>query len=278
MSAPRTKRQFAGAASDPAQRRITSFFNSSGPIHPSTPSDESSPKGFSASDATVQANLLSVGMRVRKAVPEGYKTVGYSAFSLWDENRKDGIPTSATPDTGRPRPDALSTPRELLPFCGINKIGGFGTQESSVSDEFAFSLPSAGVPLGLVDPDAMDDVPGLTLSQKSVESNDLYASGVTGTATRKRCFADEEDEILQVPDQLNLMGWQDFEVSPRSLAPVDLSNSRRMAMPRKGGLKGKNGAFNGAQQFGQENAMMPSGDFEDASFLDQSLEVDMDDV
>ncbi|KAK9420943.1 putative Ribonucleotide reductase inhibitor-domain-containing protein [Seiridium unicorne] len=276
MSAPRTKRQFAGAASDPAQRRITSFFASSGSLTSSAPADETVPRCFAAADSSTQANLLSVGMRVRKAVPEGYKTAGYNAFSLWDENKKDSAPTSTTYDAGISRGTAVSTAKELLPFCGIHRVGGFDTQASSAADDFAFSLPSTDIPLGLLDPEIMDEVPGLTLSQESVEYIDSTGPDVTGARTRKRFFADEEMEP-ETPDRLNVMGWQDIEVSPRSLAPIHIGNGRRMAVPRKGGLRGKLGIV-GVNPIGQENAMVADNDFEEASFLDQSHEVDMDDV
>ncbi len=71
MSAPRIKRPYAGAASDPAQRQITSFFRKT-----STDAAAADPPAFSAAalPASVQSNLLTVGMRVRKSVPEGYKT------------------------------------------------------------------------------------------------------------------------------------------------------------------------------------------------------------
>ncbi|KAL8646077.1 MAG: hypothetical protein Q9226_007028 [Calogaya cf. arnoldii] len=64
---------------------------------------------------TIQSSLLNVGMRVRKAVPEGYKTT-------------------------KPLFDHYSTPRinnngrgcggyaELVPYCGISKVGGYMAQ------------------------------------------------------------------------------------------------------------------------------------------------------
>ncbi|KAK6216378.1 hypothetical protein LQW54_003582 [Pestalotiopsis sp. IQ-011] len=263
MSAPRTKRQFAGAASDPAQRRITSFFNSSPSGGSALPSSEPSVSrnGLGAVDSSVQANLLSVGMRVRKAIPEGYKTGGYCAFSLWDENNNAktktvsvsvSTPTKPAYDAAPRGCAAATTPRELLPFCGIHKIGGMDTQKSA-ADDFAFSLPAAGGdgPLGLLDMDE-EAVPGLTLSQESVESND----SVESSRTRKRFFAaDDDDEEEETVEHLQ-----------------DLGNGRRMATPRKARFRGKFG-----ETVGQENVMVVD-DFEEASFLDPSLEVDMNDI
>ncbi|CAF3474386.1 hypothetical protein FGSG_06408 [Fusarium graminearum PH-1] len=194
MSTPRTKRQFAGASADPSQRQITSFFNArtsaesaaaeaEKPLQPALPS-------------TVQANLLSVGMRVRKSVPEGYKTVGTSAFKLWTDN----APVNTTKITARAPAKAAS--RELLPFCGINRVGGLDTQPEFERED---DVPD------------IDAIPELTMSQDSNESAESY------DGSRKRIFDAEEDELVE----------------SRSMDVQ--SNSRIMAIPvsRKGaGLRG----------------------------------------
>ncbi|KAI0487566.1 ribonucleotide reductase inhibitor-domain-containing protein [Xylaria cf. heliscus] len=302
MSAPRTKRQFAGAASDPAQRQITSFFTSA-----TAAATTSSPNGTyinqtsaspfpSASSssptphlpASVQSNLLSVGMRIRKSVPEGYKTGNYDAFALWDES--DTSPTTAVTIMGegqRSRANAFSTPRELLPFCGIHKVGGLDTQPGDnrpIPSTFGLHTgtsttpayqPSFGFGLGLGGAD-MDDMPGLTSSQDSVGSNASTISlspGVPGSGTRKRFFVeDEEDEI---PRQLNLWRYNhDISLSPLQ------NNGRAMAVPRKRRLRAKfsgtTAAMSGA---GQENLMVVDSDFEEAEFLDQGTwDMDMSDA
>ena len=89
----------------------------------------------------VQANLLSVGMRVRKSVPEGYKT--HKPVSLpsiqttlaRSPNRSSTatMTTTATHDyTVKPPRDPVPAhvqhQRELLPFCGLQKIGGYAEQ------------------------------------------------------------------------------------------------------------------------------------------------------
>lgn len=286
MSAPRTKRQFAGAASDPAQRRITSFFSSNGSSSPTSDaaaasSTSPSEGGLAAAEPTVQANLLSVGMRVRKAVPEGYKTGDhYSAFSLWsDTNNSTPAKTSSSTTrkgpaydaTGRSRPAAAASsapaPRELLPFCGIHKIGGLGTQGSTLSSSSSEWEPTrhpSSIDGGMYDDD--DNVPGLTLSQESVDSN--YDDRDAAAKTRKRFFADDADEDAHAE-----AGFLDDEISPRSLGPADLANSRVFAMPRKGRLQqGK------MTSSGQENVMVVDGDFEEAAFLDPNNEVEMNDA
>ncbi|CAO1599488.1 hypothetical protein XANCAGTX0491_003211 [Xanthoria calcicola] len=61
---------------------------------------------------TIQSSLLNVGMRVRKAVPEGYKTTK----RILDPNTL----YSGTGGTGRSA--------ELVPYCGISKVGGYMAQ------------------------------------------------------------------------------------------------------------------------------------------------------
>ncbi|RGP63151.1 ribonucleotide reductase inhibitor [Fusarium longipes] len=194
MSTPRTKRQFAGASADPSQRQITSFFNARTSAEPKAVEVERPLQPVLPSN--VQANLLSVGMRVRKSVPEGYKTVGTSAFKLWTDN----APVNTTKITARA--PIKSTSRELLPFCGINRVGGLATQSEFEQDD---DVPD------------IDAIPELTMSQENNESAE------SSDASRKRFYDEEEDELVEN----HAMDVQ--------------SNSRVMAIPvsRKGaGLKG----------------------------------------
>ncbi len=298
MSAPRTKRQFAGAASDPAQRQITSFFNKStynatsnaGESAPSNASSTSAP----ALPASVQSNLLSVGMRVRKSVPEGYKTgSAYGGFSLWSDADGKGASPTRSPATVAP-----ATARELTPFCGIHKIGGFDVQPSSCYD--GFSLPSAVFQTVAGDDSvpAADDIPGLTSSQESAASDDsmdsrlpfvpaAMASVRSATTNRKRFFND--DETSDVPGihtewRMRDETWSDSEVSPRSLAPASWNGARAMAHPRRRGRKEAISRGEAAvpparlADLGQENAEMAvdGDDFGEASFLDLRWDERMD--
>lgn len=267
MSAPRTKRQFAGAASDPAQRHITSFFDrQQGGALPATVT--TSPPSSPALPASVQANLLSVGMRVRKSVPEGYKTGSpYSGFALWaDPDSCTGASrTTSSPLPPMPAPAAVPSRRELLPFCGINKVGGLASQpeyeavlpssafSSDMMDSSSSSSASSAVP-------GLDDIPSLTSSQESAASTTSSSSAMLSAAgpaatNRKRFFSDEDDdgnmtaagsgggggggggvEVPAVSDRLRVWrsDWLDVEVSPRSLAPVGWENARVLARPRAG--------------------------------------------
>jgi hypothetical protein len=251
MSTPRTKRPYAGAASDPSQSQITSFF---GPGQPSISVTSHSPSDTAPSPvlpASVQANLLSVGMRVRKSVPEGYKTGGYNAFKLWSDS--DNAAASSKP---KYTPAPIVTQKELLPFCGINRVGGLSSQPSFAEDD---DLPS------------MDAMPGLTSSQESMASTASAQSD--NTSTRKRIFDEEDRSEQPVHVWMDRDAWLDGEISPRSLAPAGWGNARVMAVPRKHRPKRTIGIGN--SDMGQENMLVD--DFEDAEFLDyRSCAKDMD--
>lgn len=165
MSTPRTKRQFAGASADPSQRHITSFFGSQTPEQAAAAAAAESAK-LNSLPASVQSNLLSVGMRVRKSVPEGYKTAGPSAFKIWTDNTK--------PNSASSVPAMRACSRELLPFCGINKVGGLDVQP-------AFEYEEDEVP-------SLDEVPELTMSQDTVD----------GGPSRKRIYDDNDDEASDI--------------------------------------------------------------------------------
>lgn len=254
MSAPRTKRQFAGAASDPAQRQITSFFSAVPSSASPPPSSQQEEALKPALPATVQTNLLNVGMRVRKSVPEGYKTgTPYSGFKLWS----DADPSVSS----RKAPVASVTPaaprRELLPFCGIHRIGGLSSQPSHDDDEVPSLIidDEDGVP-------SLDDVPGLTSSQETVDSNPPSVVG-SQTGGRKRFFQDaEEDADSLAPRQWHERpAWIEGDVSPRSLTPVGWSNPRVIAMPRKHSHRKT------AADFGFEQENTSGNDFGEAEFL-----------
>ncbi|OAQ59897.1 ribonucleotide reductase inhibitor [Pochonia chlamydosporia 170] len=234
MSTPRTKRQFAGASADPAQRQITSFFGTR--AHGDAVIESQLEARQPLLPSHIQSNLLSVGMRVRKSVPEGYKTSGTSAFKLWTDNTPMPARRPALQATVR------ASSRELLPFCGINKVGGLDSQPAFPIDDDYDSVPE------------LDDVPELTMSQESVESN-------VSESSRKRVYSDEEladrPTMLAQPSR----GW-DEQVSPRSFAPSQWGNSRVMAVPKtrvRGSLSFKD-------VVDQENMAVDS-DFEEADFL-----------
>ncbi|KAK0613117.1 ribonucleotide reductase inhibitor-domain-containing protein [Bombardia bombarda] len=310
MSGPRTKRQFAGAASDPAQRQITNYFTKTGASTgngansgSSSPSPATGPPNAAPLPPHVQANLLSVGMRVRKSIPEGYKTgSAYSGFSLWTEG-DDTTATTGTLLSPSPtaRPAATSAGGvacELTPFCGIHKVGGLAVQQSEQSPAVTRITPVAAA--------AYDDMPGLTSSQESIASETSTTSAVSAT-NRKRIYAgDEEDAAAAASDGGEMMtivtgrtrsaaslhggpwrsrsDWLDGEMNPKSMAPPGWGNARIMATPKRRGDAGagrKPGSLANAHasaaslaRLDQEN--MAVDDFEEAAFLDYRLAGDME--
>ncbi|KAL1843283.1 hypothetical protein VTJ49DRAFT_2392 [Mycothermus thermophilus] len=310
MTGPRTKRQFAGAASDPSQRSITSFFKTTSStsssdaaaLKPSKPAALNGP----ALPPQIQTDLLNVGMRVRKAVPEGYKTGStYSGFTLWSEENNNTTATATATNNDwpatTPAPAATtysSSVRELEPFCGINKIGGLAFQPAHPHGRAHDDDDNDDDELTL----DMDAMPGLTSSQDTVASTASLSSipqrtATTGT-TRKRSFDPEEDEPASNASFLAPLpyrgpvrrasdspeNWLDDEISPRSLAPPPglWENARVLAVPRRPRSSLQKPAFApssvGSSAAGQEENVMvvpargiDGNDFEEASFLDYGL-------
>ncbi|KAL7807055.1 ribonucleotide reductase inhibitor domain-containing protein [Trichoderma aethiopicum] len=231
MSTPRNKRQFAGAAADPAQRQITSFFTTSSN---GANNNTSEPALRPALPANVQANLLSVGMRVRKSVPEGYKTTKSNIF-VWNDGNSGGAKTTSSAAAAvATRPAA----KELLPFCGINKVGGMDTQ------------PGGGYEYDDEEVPALDQVPELSMSQESTDS--VVESG----PSRKR-FLDEQEEDVSFWDR----DEGDVAGNNRTIA-VPRSRMKKQPSPLKAVVD-------------QEN-MVLDDDFEDANFLVYDSEKSMD--
>ncbi|MCJ1379560.1 hypothetical protein MMC17_002661 [Xylographa soralifera] len=100
--------------------------------HSSASTDAISPSGLLSPSlpADVQASLLQVGMRVRKSIPEGYKTLA-PAKSTTTTKTSPAEPTPTNPPSS-----------ELAPFCGINKVGGYGYQLHT-DDDAGSCFPSS---------------------------------------------------------------------------------------------------------------------------------------
>ncbi|RDA89223.1 hypothetical protein CP532_0555 [Ophiocordyceps camponoti-leonardi (nom. inval.)] len=240
MPASRAKRPFAGAAADASQRQITSFFSSSSSTSDAGAQQSSSVAPSVRLPPSVQADLLSVGMRVRKSVPEGYKTASSSSFKLWsddgDGGKSSGVASRHEHGHARTLAHAnADSRRELLPFCGINRVGGLAFQDD----------PSYLAP---------ETLPGLTLSQETIDEDDDDEddSDKILKPPRKRSLPeDEEEDEWSLPGQAYTPGWSSAN------ARVKATPRHRAAAKRAGGE---------AEDVGQEN-MMVDGDFGDADFL-----------
>ncbi|KAL6720437.1 hypothetical protein ACLMJK_002359 [Lecanora helva] len=187
-----------------------------------------------------ESSLLNVGMRVRKSVPEGYKT------------RPKASHDAITPTSHQRNPlsqrNGNATPgfAELLPYCGILKTGGYAPQPgpSLVQED----LP----PLQFSHEDWGDLCPSSQDSLSSLDSLNAPITPITIPSNkRRREDADEEDLDVEASP-----------VSPRS-RPVshtpmpNLDSVREIKMPRSRRRVGKE----------MEMEMVDVGDFGEAEFL-----------
>lgn len=171
----------------PFQPSITSYFSNrdTDPNATSRPNRTTSPLSPPL-PADTQASLLSVGMRVRKSVPEGYKT--HKTLGT------DGFPF---PSTAQPAPTAPhrsshsgTSTRELQPLCGLHKTGGWAAQD----------VPPSSAPAAMEgDGSEYGDLPGLTMSQNTLSSTQnsfMYATSGQSNSSRKRAYEDEVEEDM----------------------------------------------------------------------------------
>ncbi|KAF1950082.1 hypothetical protein CC80DRAFT_427690 [Byssothecium circinans] len=183
----------------------------------------------------VQADLLSVGMRVRKSVPEGYKTHKTMALPSIQTTLAisgNGNSTTTTMTTTQysvkpPQdavPDDYQHQRELLPFCGLQKIGGYAEQPvtnvhlyggTSASGERAlnfFPLPAEA----FTQPFSSQSSTDSSLSTSSLRPNP--------TNPYKRSWDDEDDKPVKLNSDFFFkvpvkVSEDDVPVSPLSETP-----------------------------------------------------------
>ena len=193
--------------------------------------------------ATIQSSLLNVGMRVRKSVPDGYKT---KQKMFCDLSKPFGASTSKSDQTR----SASTSFNGLLPYCGILKVGGYESQQP---------VPEADLPPLQSDHDDW----GFPSSQESnvstISNTSLTAPACVPIATissnkRRREDADEEDLDLESQP-----------VSPRS-RPIshtrmpNLNDIRPIALPKS------RKKVSQAEEI-KESEMVDVGDFGEAEFL-----------
>ncbi|CAG8575500.1 9255_t:CDS:1 [Scutellospora calospora] len=152
-------------------------------------------------------------------------------------------PAVAEP-TLRPSYNAASS-RELAPFCGLHKVGGFSAQES-------LAPPSSAQPAFHSVNEVANSMPGLSMSQSSVASTPgSSVSCVASKTANKRSYDDEaEDDVDAYFDEVE---------AEEQTAPVE---ARRIAKLKNSPRKQAAGRVAG---FGSTIAV--EGDFEEAAFL-----------
>jgi hypothetical protein len=186
----------------------------------------------------VQSDLLQVGMRVRKSVPEGYKT---------HANKMMALPSIQTTMTSRSTTITLTPPppsvpdnvvhqRELLPFCGLHKIGGYAEQPTT-----NIHLYNAGE--GGREESGMWPLHAETFTQP-FHTTSSQDSGYSSTQhanlnPSKRSWHDEDDIRLDMSQSSFVFGKQahleveEVPVSPLSEIPEDmLPTVRQIKMPK----------------------------------------------
>ncbi|KAF7513905.1 hypothetical protein GJ744_006519 [Endocarpon pusillum] len=253
----------------------------------------------------IQSSLLTVGMRIRKSVPEGYKTHKMLHSSgLYDnsdyflhsdvQDQKSPIPTTL-PSTTR------ATYAELAPFCGLHKVGGMAVQPLPVLSSGSYGyVPGQSRAVRAEEPDPWS----LPSSQ---ESTDSY---IPFPPSNKRTFTSDEDEDEDDKDefgndilsqerstypssQTRMPPLNTLSLSPdvQSFYNGNTSIPRPFAIPRSRFPSHKDRKYNPE---GQENhdvtpqaLGMPASvinssqgvvDFEDAEFLTAREDVDTDNL
>lgn len=226
------KRQYQPSIHSFFQRNASTASTSSQPSRLTSPLSPPLP-------AETQSSLLSVGMRVRKSVPEGYKTHKTMPAEGFP------FPSTAPAVTAPVRPTySTSNSRELAPFCGLHKVGGFSAQESFAAP------PSSAPPAFPAGDEAPSSIPGLSMSQTTLPSTQSSAISPAPKATNKRSFDEEiEDDLDAYFDEVEAEE-QKTPVVARRIAK--LKNS-----PRKQIVAPAGGVFTGGVE----------GDFEEAAFL-----------
>ena len=191
--------------------------------------------------AETQSSLLTVGMRVRKSVPEGYKT--HKTLPIEEFPFPSTAPVSAT----RTRPAYNTTnSRELAPFCGLHKIGGLSSQGS-------FDAPPSSAPPTLpAGRDPISSMPSLSLSQTTLSSTQrsIVSNAAPGLSNKRSYVEDIEDDLDAYFDEVE---------AEEQMAPIE---GRRIARLKNSPYKQ---AIGGVRVYNPTSGV--DGDFEEATFL-----------
>lgn len=189
----------------------------------------------------IQSSLLNVGMRVRKSVPEGYKTCAKSlSSSATDAEHRHRAGT----EPWHPR-TAAARPSELMPYCGILHVGGHETQPVTVENGWA--------PLEF-DPDDESD---LMSSQESAIESAITSASIEPLSPSIPCPRNKK-RSLEV-----LNGCLDLTSPLCPIGPTRLSDLNRIR--RK--LQPKTAVRRNLFETDQEYERIVVDDFEDVTFL-----------
>ncbi|EEA26315.1 hypothetical protein TMatcc_005417 [Talaromyces marneffei ATCC 18224] len=254
------------------QSPITSYFTTSTTQENSDLSYQNYSAPTNTPTPTIPSNILSsllgVGARVRKSVPEGYKTEQKKLTAYTIPVKTNSASRSTTTTT--------TVYSELQPFCGINKVGNFAVQTFPRPDEDYRSEEMMRV----------DELENVSMPSSSQESNASFSS-----ANNKRTLEpdiEEDDEH----DNGYIQGgiWQDTfpTISTYNTSSSNAMSRRTILSPRLGQHRRRIIAYNHTNSpkthTEQENANplatsvpydgMDIDDFGEAEFLRRREEVD----
>ncbi|EAW07324.1 uncharacterized protein ACLA_020310 [Aspergillus clavatus NRRL 1] len=202
--------------------------------------------------AKVQSSLLSVGMRVRKSIAEGYKTKG---VKLFDESTRR--PSELEQHSIGKNYPAIRA--ELAPFCGMSKAGDFAIQ--SYADPSCHSLDHMDHTNQII----MDDGDAFSLPPSSQES---VLSALNG---QKRTYDDDLDEYSSDFDT----AWSG-SVATRMSANLTTASGRTILAPSLGNRRQRFMATHSQTKATAQERAMEVDDFEEPLFLRSREEVDTD--
>ncbi|MCJ1353354.1 MAG: hypothetical protein MMC33_003340 [Icmadophila ericetorum] len=210
--------------------------------------------------SSIQSSLLQVGMRIRKSVPEGYKTKSHvTTTTKIPLGTKSWSSVNATRGSGR---------AELTPFCGLHKIGNLEVQELGMGAPIG-EVEEEGDLLPLVFEELDEGFPGSSqesnFSTRAVESFNYYGArapgpGVGNERGNKRIW--EEDE-----DGEGVEGRRDVDISSEGIVGL-----RIIAQP-KTRRKGFGAELGPTRKEGMQKGVE---DFEEAEFLRVEEWMDLD--
>jgi hypothetical protein len=193
-------------------------------------------------------------MRVRKSVPEGYKN---------KQHDPDAYDTYSVKPVAQAHPPSSSHhPRELLPFCGLLKIGGFAAQPTANSSSSGIDWPLDAYP-----PLFASTAPfSLHTSSSAASFSSTDSPPRRNPNPHKRSFDDADARDAPLP-LFHPLEDEDEPVSPMSAYPYE-APLRPLAQPRTKGMRKWRGG-DGNAQVGQMGGGGGGGkgDFEEAEFL-----------
>lgn len=212
-------------------------------------------------EPSIQSALLSVGMRIRKAVPEGYKTHKTTLF-------QDTTPALRNQHTTTSQSQTRAARRaELMPFCGLHKVGGHGVQDMPVNTHEPIDMFAA------------TRMP-FTSSQESSSScfsTDWMPAApmLTPFLNNKRRYRDDEAEDEDVPpfqlhfsDPLDpMLAGLSFTSPTRAFYPVSHTNMPNISSMSTRAMAKPKTRRKDRSEFGARSPDNDGMDFDEAAFL-----------